>query len=56
MEEYSKDADYCRYLALILSSPQEVKTAVRQVAGLTLKSQVEKNFAYLNMPVIDYIK
>ena len=29
---------------------------MRQVSGLTLKAEIEKNFAYLSMPVIDYIK
>lgn len=56
MEEYGKNPYYCRYLALILSSPQDVKPSVRQVSGLALKAHIEKNFAYLDMPVIDYIK
>ena len=36
--------------------PADVNNSVRQVSGLTLKAEIEKNFAYLTMPVIDYIK
>jgi hypothetical protein len=34
----------------------EVNSSVRQVSGLTLKAEIDKNFAYLSTPVIEYIK
>jgi non-SMC mitotic condensation complex subunit 1 len=29
---------------------------IRRISGLGLKAEIEKNFAYLTMPVIDYVK
>lgn len=39
-----------------MSMPQDVVPEIRRISGLGLKAEIEKNFAFLNTPVIDYIK
>ena len=39
-----------------MSAHQEVKSEVRQIAGLTLKAEINKNFARYSNPTIDYLK
>ncbi|CDW78644.1 transportin-1 isoform 1 [Stylonychia lemnae] len=49
---------YCKYLAFILwlNGADGVKPEIRQIVGLTLKSQIEKNFARIPMDTINYVK
>ena len=56
LEECSKNETYIRYLALIMSIPSDVQSAVRYVSGLALKVEIEKNFAYFSNESIQYIK
>ena len=35
---------------------EQCNPQVRQVAGLSLKAQIEKHFARLQMPTINYVK
>lgn len=52
------DPNYCRYLALILSSsgPEGAPPSVRQPAGLALKNLLDENFAKIPMKSIYYIQ
>jgi hypothetical protein len=40
----------------VLMCLQTCKNIVRQVAGLTLKAQIEKNFAMLQVPTLEFLK
>jgi hypothetical protein len=48
-EQLSKEADFCLYLAVILSpsSNLNIESAVRQAAGIALKAHIETYFAYI---------
>ena len=48
--------EFFNYLALILVMREEIRCETRQIAGLTLKSQIEKNFPSLPIEVINYFK
>ena len=56
LNEYSKDLIFCRYLAFIFGEWGDDNIAIKQMAGLALKSQIEANFAFVTMETIEYCK
>ena len=56
MEQLSKSEEFSNYLVTILTMDLHVATEVRQVAGISLKVQLEMNFNIIRPEYLHYIK
>lgn len=57
LNTYSQHDHYPRYLALIMSiSEGGAAASVRQIAGLTLKGEIKKNFSCYTNETLDFLK
>ena len=55
MQVFEADPDFIKYLSLVLSN-QGLEVHLRQVAGLTLKAQLDKDFCAIPMTSTYYIQ
>ena len=55
INEYSKNADFCRYLVYILNE-ESFELDIRQISGLTLKSIMEKDFSSISEDSLSYLR
>jgi len=55
IEEFSRSHEFYNYLGYILAS-KHLNISVRHMAGVTLKSLVERNFEHLPQESLDFVK